>query len=613
MADVEHIIQLKKGRDKWNKWRNEPFNREIIPNLRGADIHGVDLSGVNLSGSMLRRANLSGSNLSQANLNGVDLSEVNLSGANLSSADMRGVNLSGSNLRRADLSRTNLTQANLNGVDLIEVNLSGANLSGADIRGVNLSGVNLSGANFSGANLSGANFSGANLTGIRLIGANLCLAGFFEVNLSGISLKGVNLSGAKLNKANLSGADLAGANLNLANLNGANLSGAKLSGADLSEASLVGSNLSQTDLSEVNFSRTNLNGAKLSKANIAGANLNEASLSGANIDGANLHKANLTGANLKSTSLKVVQALGTNFTEAILTGACIQDWHIHSATNLDKVSCEYIYLKDMGQERRPSDPNRMFAPGEFSKLFQKALETVDLIFADRIDWSAFYQSFQELKQQYFESNVSIQAIECKNDGAFVIRLQVDSGVDKAEIERVAIERYRVALKLVQTKYSERLKAKDEQIVIYQKESAKMEGIVNVLASRTMANINDFRGANFGGGAAIGEGATQIGGSYNDFSQTINNNLQEIQQLITALRSQAVCFSPEKREETEVHIGDLEEDLRQPEKRDPKRIKARLLALLAIAGMIGGTVATATDFTNNVLELGKKFGIELVQP
>lgn len=523
MADVEHIFQLKKGSDKWNKWRNESCNKGIKPNFSNADIRGANLSGVNLSGA-------------------------NFSGANLS-----GVNFSGANLRRADFSMANLSQVNLNSVDLIDVNFKGANLSGADIRGVNLSGVNLSSANLGGANLSGASLSGANLSGISLIGSNLCLADFFEVNLNGINLNRVNLAGAKFNKANLSGASLVGANLNLANLNGVNLAGAKLNKANLNEASLVGANLSLADLREVNFSRINLNGANLSRANLAGANLTEANLDGANLDGTNLNRANLTRANLKKTSLKIAQALGTDFTEAVLTGACIQDWHIHSATNLGKVFCEYIYLKDMGQERRPSDLNRIFSPGEFSKLFQKALETVDLIFADGIDWTAFVLSFQELQKKYSDNEISIQAIERKWDGAFVIRLEVNSTVDKAFIERQAKAFYENELQALESQYRAELQAKDCEIRIYRQQSADFLEITKLLATRPInveanavskshsdSNIfnNDLREANVGNFAnQVKDSARQKSKQYNYESpekQTLAEAAEEIQHLLKQL-------------------------------------------------------------------------------
>lgn len=103
--------------------------------------------------------------------------------------------------------------------------------------------------------------------------------------------------------------------------------------------------------------------------------------------------------------------------------------------------------------------------------------------------------------------------------------------------------------------------------------------------------------------------TASGGTFNDYSQTITNNLDEIEQLIQTLRSQAEQFPPDARNEVLEHLDDLQTDLQHPEQVKPSRLKATFAALLAIA--VG--IATATDFANNVLELGNKFGIELVQP
>ncbi|MDB9489954.1 DUF559 domain-containing protein [Dolichospermum circinale CS-534/05] len=71
------------------------------------------------------------------------------------------------------------------------------------------------------------------------------------------------------------------------------------------------------------------------------------------------------------------QVISTNFHNAILTGVCIQDWQINSATNLDGVICEYIYLDWNKKERRPINGN--FEPGEFASLYKKIIETTDLI------------------------------------------------------------------------------------------------------------------------------------------------------------------------------------------------------------------------------------------
>ena len=101
--------------------------------------------------------------------------------------------------------------------------------------------------------------------------------------------------------------------------------------------------LEGADLDTAYFSNAYLNYAYLNYGYLRGANLTRADLTGAKLVGANLTGANLIG----------VQALQTNFDGATLTGACIQDWNINSETNLENVICDYVYLRQDQQERRP--------------------------------------------------------------------------------------------------------------------------------------------------------------------------------------------------------------------------------------------------------------------
>lgn len=80
-----------------------------------------------------------------------DLRYANLSDADLRGADLRGADLGGANLRGADLRYANLRGADLGGADLGGANLGGANLRDADLRGADLSGADLYGANLGGA------------------------------------------------------------------------------------------------------------------------------------------------------------------------------------------------------------------------------------------------------------------------------------------------------------------------------------------------------------------------------------------------------------------------------------------------------------------------------
>lgn len=279
----------------------------------------------------------------------------------------------------------------------------------------------------------------------------------------------------------LIGANLVEANLIEANLCWANLRDAKLRNAKLTEADLHDADLTEADLS----------GANLGWADLICANFIEADLSGADLIEADLSEADLNRANLYRADLSRIRALHTNFTRAVFTGACIEDWNINSQTKLDNIQCEYIYLKRNKQERRPSHPNRNFEPGEFTKLFQKALSTVDLIFRNGVDWQALLISLEKLRVEAAGAELSIQAIENKNDGAFVVRVNTPPEANKAEVEKFLKREYEVALKALDEKYQVQLQAKDREIEIYRQKGADLMEIARLMAGRSIMVSGDY--------------------------------------------------------------------------------------------------------------------------
>ncbi len=320
-------------------------------------------------------------------------------------------------------------------------------------------------------NLSHADLRGAEIVGDseldepdengygKLEGYNPNSANFTEADLRGANLSGLSFSNLdesyperELKSVDLRGADLTGADLSMSYLNG----------AKLGELIIVSSNwqLAEVDIEPYRYER------RVLPTKLRGANLSKACL-----DGVNLSNLDLSGVNLTEASLIQTQALSTDFSGATFTGACIQDWNINSATKLDDVKCDYVYLKlDWSEERqhylserRPSSGK--FAPGDFTKLFQKALETVDLIFSNGIDWKAFLASFQKLQVECGGEELSIQAIENKNDGTFVIRVNVPPDANKVEIEKYLKREYELELKA----RDERLQILDEQISFYREQ------------------------------------------------------------------------------------------------------------------------------------------------
>jgi uncharacterized protein YjbI with pentapeptide repeats len=215
--------------------------------------------------------------------------------------------------------------------------------------------------------------------------------------------------------------------------------------------------------------------------------------------------SDFTNANLTN-----IQALETNFTGAILTGACIEDWHINSGTNLANIVCDFVYLSQRKQERRPSSGN--FAYGEFAQLFQKSLETLDLIFRNGIDWDAFAYSFKKLEVENQGAQLDVQSIDKKGDGILVVRVTVSPDADKAKIHSEFIQGYEFAAKALEAQYQARLEDKDK--VINQLFSSINQ--LNKQLAETSGKVSIYYQPNsqFGGSIvdAINVNTEQVGGN-----------------------------------------------------------------------------------------------------
>lgn len=99
----------------------------------------------------------------------------------------------------------------------------------------------------------------------------------------------------------------------------------------------------------------------------------------------------------------------------------------------------------------------------------------------------------------------------------------------------------------------------------------------------------------------------------NFTQTSGASVAELLQIISTMRQAAAQFPPDIREDITIDIDDVEAEIQKPEKeRSLPKLKKRLLALLTAATVIATPIAGITDFTNNVLEIGGKLGIELIK-
>ncbi|HAX80043.1 MAG TPA: low-complexity protein [Cyanobacteria bacterium UBA11372] len=260
--------------------------------------------------------------------------------------------------------------------------------------------------------------------------------------IGGTSFRNANLTEANFSHAILKSTDFTTANTTrtLWHLS-KKLDWAKLSQTIL-EKPQIRDLLVSGDGCNKSYSNFSLRGANLIKADLSRANLKEADLSEATLEAANLENANLTQ----------TQAIGTNFKEAKFTGACgLGTWNIDNTTNLEWVDCRYVYLLEHpkprtdDRERRPNSGE--FKPGEFTMLFQKVVETVDLIFRNGIKWTAFIQSFHQVQVQNEDIQLCVQSVENKGDGVVVVKVRVPLEADKFKIHSDFVKIYDNQLKL----------------------------------------------------------------------------------------------------------------------------------------------------------------------
>jgi len=381
----------------------------------------------------------------------------------------------------------------------------------------------LGGTNFFEADLTDANFTRAILSS-----TNFTDAGFVKVILKilrSTDFKKTNLTRTYWHKAKY--------------LNRARLSDSIL--ADTSVRQLLVS----SDGDKKNYEGKNLRGA-----NLTGVNLNQANLKNADISQATLRQANLKYANLTQ-----VQAIGTDFINAYLTGACLEAWNIDSKTQLEGVDCQYVYLLEQPDskgncDRRPHDPDKVFQPGDFEKLYKKIVDTVQILLRNGINQEAYQVALHELRKENPEITLdSIKVID-EIDKEVLLTIKVQEETDKGAVQRIFEEVYEA--KLEAQKQAALLDAEirhgQEIQEITRTLAHNVSNIGNLLSSLTIIasgekntmtneskNQYNLQQSNFSGNAIGTNYGSQIGTQNNSIAQkNLAEAAAEIRQLLEEL-------------------------------------------------------------------------------
>lgn len=197
MANSEHLARLVNRRpvDEWNAWRTQ--QREVKPDLSGADLHQTYHNHRNLMEANLDQANLTYAHLNNVNLGRASLKNATLHRAHLVQADLSNASLEGADLTKADLTEAILTGALNSFSKFTEARMTWASLRGSIFRGADFSGADLSYTTLSGCDFRDALFREANLHGADFTNANLQDADFTGATFRGTSLCQVDLRAVK--------------------------------------------------------------------------------------------------------------------------------------------------------------------------------------------------------------------------------------------------------------------------------------------------------------------------------------------------------------------------------------------------------------------------------
>jgi uncharacterized protein YjbI with pentapeptide repeats len=194
---------------------------------------------------------------------------------------------------------------------------------------------------------------------------------------------GADLAGANFANAELQFTDFTDANCDLVNWQGVKFYGCKLP-KNIEDIKVRNLCKKPEKGRAANYTSTDFHKAYLQNVDLVDAILRNANFNG----------ADLRGAKLINTDLSYSQALGTDFSGATLTGARIANWGINPETKFDNVICTHIYIDEAGKERKPASGE--FAEGDFALLVREFANTLDFLFKNEINFSAFQYAMQQM-------------------------------------------------------------------------------------------------------------------------------------------------------------------------------------------------------------------------
>ena len=131
------------------------------------------------------------------------------------------------------------------------------------------------------------------------------------------------------------------------------------------------------------------------------------------------------------------------------------------------------------RDRRPHEPDQVFKPGDFEKLYKKMMDVVQVLLRNGMNRTAFAEAFQKLIDEHFDiSYKSIQAVERKGNDVLVT-LEVPESANKAKISQIFRESYEDKVRQLEAKVEKlhKLRAADLKEVALRQEAQIYQFVV----------------------------------------------------------------------------------------------------------------------------------------
>lgn len=233
--------------------------------------------------------------------------------------------------------------------------------------------------------------------------------------IGGTKFRSANLTNSDFTEASLNSSDFRNSQDNITNLTRTIWKQAR----DLNRSRLGSSILANPEVRELLVTGKPNQSKSYEGLNLRGANLDGVYLENVNFKRAILSEASFRNTNLEWVNLTEAQAIGTDFTGAQMTGVCLEGWSYDHTTKLDDVDCRFVFELEHpnakgSRERRPHDPDKEFAEGDFTKRYSETLNVVQLLIRNGINREAFIAAWENLTKEYPDINPDdIQEIKKK--------------------------------------------------------------------------------------------------------------------------------------------------------------------------------------------------------